>query len=105
MTTEMPAGAPEEVVTHAHRRDIDLGAFGYHGSLALITLDNGLDYNRPNTFGPQGLTELNEVLDAVAKDGNVTAVAVTGKQFILAAGADLSAVSFVSDRNQAAAIG
>jgi hypothetical protein len=49
---ELPEGAPEEVVTHALVRDVDLTPFGYKGSLALITLDNGLDHTRPNTFGP-----------------------------------------------------
>ena len=54
MTTDikMPEGAPEEVVTHALVREVDLRAFGGSGSLALITLDNGRDHNRPNTFGP-----------------------------------------------------
>jgi 3-hydroxyacyl-CoA dehydrogenase/enoyl-CoA hydratase/carnithine racemase len=97
----MPEGAPAEVVTHARRRDIDLGAFGAPGTLALITLDNGLDYTRPNTFGPQGLMELGALLDEVAADARVTAVAIHGKQFILAAGADLSALSFVTDAEQA----
>ena len=55
MTTaniQMPEGAPEEVVTHALVRDVDLGAFGHKGTLALITLDNGLDHTRPNTRPP-----------------------------------------------------
>ena len=56
MTTSsisLPAGAPEEVVTHALVRDVDLSAFGFAGNFALITLDNGQDHNRPNTFGAQ----------------------------------------------------
>lgn len=57
-TIEMPEGAPEEVVTNALVRDIDLRAFGHKGNLALITLDNGLDHSRPNTFGPQSLMAL-----------------------------------------------
>ena len=42
MTTAitLPEGAPEEVVTHALVRDVDLTPFGGKGSLALITLDN-----------------------------------------------------------------
>ena len=40
----LPEGAPEEVVTQALVRDVDLTPFGYAGSLALITLDNGLDH-------------------------------------------------------------
>jgi hypothetical protein len=39
MTTQinLPEGAPEEVITNALVRDVDLSAFGYKGSLALIT--------------------------------------------------------------------
>jgi 3-hydroxyacyl-CoA dehydrogenase/enoyl-CoA hydratase/carnithine racemase len=60
--------------------------------LALITLDNGHDHTKPNTFGPQGLLSLNAALDLVAARaaaGQISAVGVTGKPFILAAGADL----------------
>ncbi|PHX75160.1 MAG: 3-hydroxyacyl-CoA dehydrogenase [Actinobacteria bacterium] len=103
-TMELPAGAPEEVVTHALRRDLDLAPFGVPGKLAIITLENGLDYTRPNTFGPQGLTEIGEALDGVKADSNVVGVAITGKPYILAAGADLSAVPFVTNTSQAAAI-
>ena len=47
---------PEEVVTRALVRDVELpdGA----GPMALITLDNGLDHTRPSTFGPAGLLAL-----------------------------------------------
>jgi 3-hydroxyacyl-CoA dehydrogenase/enoyl-CoA hydratase/carnithine racemase len=79
---------PSEVVTQAIVRDVDLGS----GLLALITLDNGHDHTKPNTFGPQGLLSLSAALDAVsarAAAGEIAAVGVTGKPFILAAGADL----------------
>ncbi len=100
----LPAGAPEEVVTHALVRDIDLAAFGGKGSLALITLDNSLDHNRPNTFGPQSLSALDAAIsDAIARKPE--AIAITGKPFIFAAGADLSALAFLNDHNQAMAIG
>jgi 3-hydroxyacyl-CoA dehydrogenase/enoyl-CoA hydratase/carnithine racemase len=81
---------PSEVVTRAIVRDVDLGPEA--GLLALITLDNGHDHTKPNTFGPQGLLSLNAALDAVsarAAAGEIAAVGVTGKPFILAAGADL----------------
>jgi len=47
---------PGEVVTRAIVRDVDLGRVseGGAGVLALITLDNGHDHTKPNTFGPQG---------------------------------------------------
>jgi 3-hydroxyacyl-CoA dehydrogenase/enoyl-CoA hydratase/carnithine racemase len=79
-----------EVVTRAIVRDVDLGPGA--GVLALITLDNGQDHTKPNTFGPRGLLSLNAALDAVAARaaaGEIAAVGVTGKPFILAAGADL----------------
>ncbi|GAB77304.1 3-hydroxyacyl-CoA dehydrogenase / enoyl-CoA hydratase / 3-hydroxybutyryl-CoA epimerase [Austwickia chelonae] len=96
---------PDEVVTRALVRDIDLpeGA----GTMALVTLDNGMDHTRPNTFGPQTLTLLGEVLDGVAARaaaGEIAAVGITGKPFILAAGADLSGVAKVTRREQGRAI-
>ena len=106
MATEMimPEGAPEEVVTNALVREIDLAPFSASGKLALITLDNGQDHNRPNTFGPKSLMALDAAItDAAARD--VVAVAITGKPFIFAAGADLSALSFLTEREQSLAIG
>src|ERR1700683_4417753 len=85
---------PGEVVTRAIVRDVDLGA-GV-GRLALITLDNGHDHTKPSTFGPQGLLSLNAALDAAAARaaaGEIAAVGVTGKPFILAAGADRDAAA------------
>lgn len=96
----LPAGAPEEVVTKALVREIDLAAFGAAKKIALITLDNGLDYNRPNTFGPQSLRELDAAI-TTASALDCDAIAITGKPFIFAAGADLSGLSFVTERSQA----
>jgi 3-hydroxyacyl-CoA dehydrogenase/enoyl-CoA hydratase/carnithine racemase len=95
---------PDEVVTLAHVRDVDLGP----GTLALITLDNGKDHTRPSTFGARGLMALNAALDAVAARaaaGEIIAVGVTGKPFIFAVGADLSGVPAVDSREKALAIG
>jgi len=103
-TIEMPEGAPEEVVTNALVRDIDFGAFGHKGNLALITLDNGLDHTRPNTFGPQSLMALDAAITE-ALSRKPAAIAITGKPFIFAAGADLSALSFITKREQSLAIG
>ena len=85
--------ADDEVVTHSRVRDIRLPSGKV---LALITLDNGRDHTRPNTLGPGTLTELGATLDALkgrAATGDIQAVGVTGKQYILAAGADLSDIS------------
>ena len=107
MTTSsisLPAGAPEEVVTHALVRDVDLSAFGFAGNFALITLDNGQDHNRPNTFGAQSLASLDSAITH-ALSRNPVAIGITGKPFIFAAGADLSALAFLSEREQSLAIG
>jgi 3-hydroxyacyl-CoA dehydrogenase/enoyl-CoA hydratase/carnithine racemase len=93
---------PDEVVTRAHVRGVDLplGA----GRLALVTLDNGHDHTKPNTLGPQSLQELDRALDDAFVMPDVKAVAVTGKPFILAAGADLKGIGLVRDRETARAI-
>ena len=100
----LPEGAPEEVVTNALVRDVDLSAFGAKGTLALITLDNGFDHTRPNTFGPQSLVALDAAITEAASR-KPAAIAITGKPFIFAAGADLSALAFLNQRDQAVAIG
>ena len=100
---------PEEVVTSALVRDVELpdGA----GTMALITLDNGLDHTRPSTFGPAGLLALNDALDAVAARATpeaggqrIAAVGVTGKPFIFAVGADLSGAPLIAARDEALTI-
>jgi len=103
-TISLPEGAPEEVVTHSLVRDVDLAPFGFVGTLALITLDNGLDHTRPNTLGPQSLLALDAAITEAASR-KPAAIAITGKPFIFAAGADLSALSFLNQREQAVAIG
>ena len=89
----------DEVVTHSHVRDIALSG---GKTLALITLDNGRDHTRPNTLGPATMLELAGVLDAQrerAARGEIAAVALTGKPYFLAAGADLSKVSQIPSKN------
>jgi 3-hydroxyacyl-CoA dehydrogenase/enoyl-CoA hydratase/carnithine racemase len=92
---------PDEVVTRALVRDVQTST----GTIALITLDNGRDHTRPNTFGPGSLLELNKALDEVAARRDIAAVAITGKPFIFAAGADLSGAALVDSRETALAIG
>ncbi len=101
---KLPEGAPEEVVTNAILREVSLEPFGATGKLALITLDNGMDHNRPNTFGAGSLASLQSAIETAEKSDAV-AIAITGKPFIFAAGADLSALSFLKDKSQALAIG
>ncbi|GAA1505889.1 3-hydroxyacyl-CoA dehydrogenase/enoyl-CoA hydratase/carnithine racemase [Agromyces terreus] len=91
----------DEVVTHSYVRDIRLPSGKI---LALVTLDNGRDHTRPNTLGAATLLEYASTLDALkarAAAGEIDAVAVTGKPFILAAGADLSKVAEIPDKETA----
>ncbi|NRQ30997.1 3-hydroxyacyl-CoA dehydrogenase [Nonomuraea sp. NN258] len=92
-----------EVVTKALVRDVTLP--GGAGTMALITLDNGFDHTKPNTFGPQGLLALNDALDAIAARTDLAAVGVTGKPFIFGVGADLKGAATVASREEALAIG
>ncbi|NYF13563.1 3-hydroxyacyl-CoA dehydrogenase/enoyl-CoA hydratase/carnithine racemase [Pseudoclavibacter sp. JAI123] len=95
------AMSTDEVVTHSLVRDVTLPS---GRTLALITLDNGHDYTRPNTLGPETLAELGEVLSrlrARASSHDIDAVAITGKRFNFAAGADLSNVGSIPSREVA----
>ena len=95
---DLSAMSEDEVVTHSYVRDIPISG---GKTLALITLDNGRDHTRPSTLGPVTTLELAGVLDeqkARAARGEIAGVAVTGKPFILAAGADLSKVSDIPSR-------
>jgi len=93
---------PGEVITRALVRDVQLPAGA--GTMALITLDNGHDHTRPNTFGPAGLIALRDALDEVAgraETGDIAAVGVTGKPFIFAAGADLAVAALIRSSHPA----
>ena len=89
-------GFPDEVVTHARVRTFELpdgtGTFG------LITLDNDRDHTRPSTFGPEGLRSLADAVDQVSAIPGIVGLGVTGKPFIFAVGADISALGTVGDR-------
>jgi 3-hydroxyacyl-CoA dehydrogenase/enoyl-CoA hydratase/carnithine racemase len=108
LAAELAVGFPDEIVTQAFVRDVDLSPLGAAGTLALITLDNGKDHTRPSTFGPGGLASLDAALDLVAPRaaaGEIVAVGVIGKPFIFAVGADLSGVPAIDSREAALAIG
>ena len=101
---------PDETVTHSYVRDIELPAVGgtanagtsSAGTFALITLDNGLDHTKPTTLGPNTLVELGTVLEGLrdrAARGEIVGVGVTGKPYFLVAGADLSAVKSLNNRD------
>ncbi len=92
------AVAEDEVVTRALSRDVTLPHA--NRTAVLITLDNGKDHSRPNTVGPRGLGELNAALDAARARDDIAAILLTGKPFILAAGADLTAMATITNREQ-----
>ena len=84
-----------ERVTQAKLRKVKLSPVNGQsaGVMGLITLDNGEDHTKPNTFGPRGLLSLNAAIDAALADDEITSIGVTGKPFILAAGADLTSIA------------
>lgn len=90
----------DEVVTHSQVQDLELPDGS--GTFALITLDNGLDAKRPTTLGPATLLELGtrlEELQTRAEAGELVGVGITGKPGFLVAGADLSAVKSITERD------
>ncbi len=84
-----------ERVTRAKLRKVTLATREGRsaGVMGLITLDNGEDHTKPNTFGPRSLLSLNTAIDAALADDEITSIGVTGKPFILAAGADLTSLA------------
>ena len=97
---------PDEVVTEAHVRHLDLP--GNAGRFALITLDNGHDHKKPSTFGPQSLARLDVAIDQVEREaaaGEIVGVGITGKPFVFAVGADLKGVEALKEHDQALVIG
>ncbi|MDM4718099.1 3-hydroxyacyl-CoA dehydrogenase NAD-binding domain-containing protein [Micromonospora sp. WMMA1363] len=98
----MSLAAPNEVITKALLRQVNVP--GLDRPAALITLDNGFDHTKPNTFGPGGLTSLDEAITA-ALSANPAFVAVTGKPYIFCVGADITGLPLLADREQALEIG
>ncbi len=93
---------PGEVVTHAFVREVRVP--GLTRPAALITLDNGLDHTKPNSFGPAGLANLEAAIDA-AIAAEPAFIAVTGKPYIFCVGADVTGMPLIKDHDQAMAIG
>ena len=59
------------------------------GPFALVTMDNGEDWQKPNVFGRAALGSLTDLLPTL-RTGNWSGLVLTGKPFVFAAGADLS---------------
>jgi 3-hydroxyacyl-CoA dehydrogenase/enoyl-CoA hydratase/carnithine racemase len=93
---------PNEIVTKALVRLVAVP--GLPKKAALITLDNGLDYHKPNSFGPAGLRSLSEAFDRAAA-ADPAFIAVTGKPYIFCVGADITGMPFLTRREQVVALG
>lgn len=103
--SEFPVPLPdfdEEVVTESKVRFLEVP--GLDGKAALITLDNGFDHTKPNSFGPGGLKSLWDALDEIEAAEGVALIAVTGKPFIFLAGADIKMMPLLETREQGLAM-
>ena len=58
------------------------------GPVALVTMDNGEDWQKPNTFGEEALRSLDEVLGRL-RTRDWRGLLLTGKPFVFAVGADI----------------
>jgi 3-hydroxyacyl-CoA dehydrogenase/enoyl-CoA hydratase/carnithine racemase len=58
------------------------------GPVALVTMDNGEDWQKPNTFGEQALRSLEDVL-GLLRTRDWRGLLLTGKPFVFAVGADI----------------
>ena len=58
------------------------------GPVALVTMDNGEDWQKPNTFGEQALRSLDEALGRL-RTRDWRGLLLTGKPFVFAVGADI----------------
>lgn len=88
---------PDEVITRSYVTDVRLAS---GRTLGLVTLDNGQGHRRPATLGPATMIGLGRALLQLrsrAAAGEIDAIGVTGEGYVLAAGADLSAVASLSD--------
>jgi len=93
---------PNEVVTKALVRLVKVP--GLAKPAALITLDNGFDHKKPNSFGPGGLASLDEAITK-ATEAEPAFIALTGKPYIFCVGADITGMPLLTEREQAVALG
>ena len=59
------------------------------GPIALVTIDNGADWRKPSTFGPDALESLAEVLGRL-RTRDWRGLVLTGKPLVFAVGADIT---------------
>jgi len=75
------------------------------GKIAIVTMDNGEDHRKPNTWGTEALESLGKVLDIVEKDSEVTGWLMVGKPYIFNVGADIMSINPSIPRDEALEIG
>lgn len=75
------------------------------GKIAIVTIDNGEDYKKPNTFDDKALASLQAAMNKVEADKEVKGMMLCGKHYIFAAGADLMQVPFINTFEQGRMIG
>jgi 3-hydroxyacyl-CoA dehydrogenase/enoyl-CoA hydratase/carnithine racemase len=90
-----------EPVTHFYNRFYDSPV----GKVAIVTMDNGHDYKRPNTFSEAAMHSLSETLDLLSQETDVRGLLLTGKPYIFAAGADLTEIPFITTFQQGYQVG
>ena len=75
------------------------------GKIALVTMDNGVDYKKPTTFDAEALHSLQQAIRKIEATGRAKGMLLTGKHYVFAAGADLTQVPFVTTFEQGYGIG
>jgi 3-hydroxyacyl-CoA dehydrogenase/enoyl-CoA hydratase/carnithine racemase len=65
------------------------------GPVALVTMDNGEDWQKPNTFGEEALRSLEETLGRL-RTRDWRGMLLTGKPFVFAVGADIGEFEEIS---------
>ena len=76
------------------------------GPLALVTMDNGEEWQKPNVFGSAALASLGDLISQLGEQ-EWSGLVLTGKPFVFAAGADLTEFPRMStpELARAAAVG
>jgi 3-hydroxyacyl-CoA dehydrogenase/enoyl-CoA hydratase/carnithine racemase len=75
----------DDPVTQFHLQRLDSRV----GPIALVTIDNGADWRKPSSFGPEALESLAGVL-ARLRTRDWRGLVLTGKPLVFAAGADMT---------------
>src|SRR5439155_941170 len=70
------------------------------GPLALVTIDNGEDYTKPTLLSRSAMESLAQLLPEL-ESGGWTAMVLTGKPFVFAAGADMKEFPKIRTREEA----